>query len=89
MGEASLFIVCSRLLWGLDFSAPTDPNSGEVQIPDPWNEEATWTKGFIAVPKPFLLQFTPRSEKHAEIIRRSFDDLQEEWRDAGLPGDER
>ncbi|EMD31065.1 hypothetical protein CERSUDRAFT_60535 [Gelatoporia subvermispora B] len=89
VGEASLFIVCSRILWGLDFFAPMDPEIGKARIPNPWDEEATWTKGFIAVPKPFSVQFSPRTEKHAEIIRLSFEELQDEWKDAGLPGDER
>lgn len=89
VGEASLFIVCARLLWGLDFRAPIDPITGKARIPDFWDEGATWSKGFIAVPRPYAVSFFPRSEKHARIIRQSFEDLQQEWRDADLQEDER
>ncbi|OCH92572.1 cytochrome P450 [Obba rivulosa] len=89
VGEASLFIVCSRLLWGLNFYAPSDPITGKARVPAFWDEDATWSKGFIAVPRPFEVCFSPRSKKHEEIIRRSFEELQDEWMDTGLPGDER
>lgn len=31
-----------------------------------------YTDGFIRQPLPFKLRITPRSEKHAEVIKRDF-----------------
>ncbi|OCH92574.1 cytochrome P450 [Obba rivulosa] len=89
VAEASLFILCARLLWGVDFRAPADPATGKPRVPDFADEDGTWTTGFIAVPKLYDVEFAPRSEKCEAIIRRSFEELQDEWKDMGLPEDER
>ena len=83
MAEASLFIVLSRVLWGLEFSCPQE------RVPDPDDEERTWSEGFIAVPKIYPVAFMARSEKHAEIIQRAYEDVQREWQVLGLEVDER
>jgi len=83
VAEASFFIVLSRLLWGLDFSCP--PGA----LPDPDDEQATWTEGFIPVPKIFPAAFRTRSEAHAEVIRCAYEDVQGEWQVLGLAVDER
>lgn len=89
VAEASLFVLCARMLWGIDFQAPTDPVTKKPRVPDFKDEDGTWSTGFIAVPHPFDVEFKPKSERHAEIIRQSFEELQDEWRDVGLPADER
>ncbi|KAL6304972.1 cytochrome P450 [Sparassis latifolia] len=89
IAEASLFIVLSRLLWGIDFRAPTDPKTGQPSIPDMADEEATWSDGFVSVPHIYPVGFRARSEKHAEMIRKSFDEVQGEWQVLGLAMDER
>ncbi|KAH9829079.1 cytochrome P450 [Rhodofomes roseus] len=83
MAEASLFIVLTRLLWGLDISCPP------ARLPDPNDEETTWTDGFIPVPKIFPAAFRVRSEAHAEVIRNVYADVQREWQVLGLAVDER
>ena len=85
----SLFITIARLVWGLNFSAPLDPKTGQPIVPDVLNEEATWSEGFVAAPKIFPVAFKTRSEKHAEIIRRAYEDVQREWQVLGLEVDER
>ncbi|CCM07189.1 uncharacterized protein FIBRA_09530 [Fibroporia radiculosa] len=89
MAEASLFIVLSRLIWGLDLVAGTDPKTGNPQLPDVNDEEGTWSEGFISVPRIYPVSFRARSEKHAETMRRLFDEVQVEWQAMGLAGDER
>jgi len=89
VAEASLFVLCARMLWGIDFQAPTDPVTKKPRVPDFKDEDGTWSTGFIAVPHPFDVEFKPKSERHAEIISQSFEELQDEWRDVGLPADER
>lgn len=83
MAEASLFIVLTRVLWGLDFTCPQE------RIPDPDDEERTWSEGFVAVPRIYPVAFKVRSEKHAEIIQRAYEDVQREWQVLGLEVDER
>ncbi|PCH35529.1 cytochrome P450 [Wolfiporia cocos MD-104 SS10] len=89
MAEASLFIVLSRLVWGIDFEAPTDPVSGRPILPDANDEEGCWSLGFISVPKIYPVQFKARSLKHEELIWKAFLDVQSEWQTMGLAGDER
>ncbi|KDQ51281.1 hypothetical protein JAAARDRAFT_706542 [Jaapia argillacea MUCL 33604] len=89
IAEASLFIVLSRIIWGIDLEAPIDPKTKNPIVPDINDEEGTFTDGFVSVPKIFGVKFKPRSEKHADIIRRSFEEAQSEWQVLGLDVDER
>ncbi|KAH9924920.1 cytochrome P450 [Fomitopsis serialis] len=83
VAEASLFIVLSRLLWAFDLSCPSGA------LPNPDDEPATWTEGFIPVPKIFPAAFRARSQAHAEVIRRAYEDVQGKWQVLGLAVDER
>ncbi|KAF9489007.1 cytochrome P450 [Pleurotus eryngii] len=89
IAEASLFIVLSRLIWGVQFEAPRDPKTGSPVIPDINDEAATFSDGIVAVPYIYKVGFKSRSEKHASIIKRSFEDAQAEWQVLGLKTDER
>ena len=80
VAQASLFIAISRIVWGIDFSAPLEPATGQPVVPDFANEKACWTPGWVSTPYPFKARFAPRSEKHAELIRDSFNAVQVEWR---------
>ncbi|KAH9921903.1 cytochrome P450 [Fomitopsis serialis] len=76
IAEASLFITLSRILWGIDFYAPLDPKTKQPILPDVANEEKT-------VPHAFNIGFAPRSAKHAELIRKAFDNVQSDGRPWG------
>ncbi|KAF9800984.1 hypothetical protein IEO21_10235 [Rhodonia placenta] len=88
IAEASLFIVLSRLIWGFDLYAASDAKTGKVRLPDV-DDGATFTDGLVAAPKIYPVGFKPRSEKHAEIIKASYRDVQNDWQSMGLAGDER
>ncbi|KAL0058308.1 hypothetical protein AAF712_015025 [Marasmius tenuissimus] len=88
IAEASLFIVVARILWGLELQGPRDPLTGEAQSLDPWDEE-NFTTGVVMNAVPFNVTFKPRSERHTEVIERSFGDAQEQWEMLGLKRDER
>ncbi|KAF4581583.1 hypothetical protein EYR40_009866 [Pleurotus pulmonarius] len=88
IAEASFLILLSRIIWGLDFSAPKDPKTGRDILPDLADEE-TFSEGFISIPRIFGVEWHPRSEKHAQIIRSEFEDAQAHWSNLNLPGDER
>jgi len=89
IAEASLFIVLTRILWGINFFPPVDPETGDPVIPDVMDEEGTFMGGLILGPRPFRVGFKARTEKHEYLIRKAFDDVQLEWQSVGLPGDER
>ncbi|KAI3600343.1 cytochrome p450 [Moniliophthora roreri] len=80
LAEASLFITISRIIWGLEIECP---------IPlDPWDEK-NHTGGFVTNPLPFPASFKARSPKLAEVIRRSYDDTQDQWEMLGMQKDVR
>ena len=88
IAEASLFIVLSRLIWGLDFQPVADPVTGKPGIPDVHLEES-FGDGFVSSPCMFDLNIRARSKKHAVTIRRSYEDAQHEFQVMGLVKDER
>ncbi|ESK96459.1 cytochrome p450 [Moniliophthora roreri MCA 2997] len=89
IAEASLFLVLSRIIWAFDLQVPKDPKTGNPIIPDINDEDATYTDGFVSVPKAYPLAFIPRSEKKAQIVRKAFEQAQEEWEYLGLDTDDR
>lgn len=89
IAEASLFIVLSRLLWGIDFQAPIDEKTGKPIIPDIADDERTFSDGFVSIPKLYNITFKPRSEKSEAIIRKAWDEAQGAWEETGMAPDER
>lgn len=87
--EASLFIALARLIWGIDFQAPIDPRTGIAIIPDMADDEATFSDGFVSIPKIFKVGFKPRSERKRQIIVQAYEDVQTKWQALGMDADER
>ncbi|ROV91859.1 hypothetical protein VMCG_09180 [Cytospora schulzeri] len=80
VADRTLFMSISRLLWGFEFSKgkqmTTSADGKEVWeevTPDPDNV----VDGILAHPVPFPATITPRSERHAEIIRAAWNDCQD------------
>lgn len=71
IADRSLFLGIARLLWAFNIERAVDANGHEV-VPDP-NE---LTQGFIVHPKPFPAKITPRSEHHAELVRKEWEECQ-------------
>ncbi|KAG8164286.1 hypothetical protein KVR01_006204 [Diaporthe batatas] len=63
--DQSLFLVISRLLWGLDFNRAVDPATGLEIVPD--MEDLQF--GLFVMPKPFPADIKPRSADRAQQIR--------------------
>lgn len=76
------------MVWGLDFSPVLDLVTGMPIIPDA-KSERSFSDGFVSSPCMFNLNFRARSEKHAMMIRRAYEDAQNEFRAMGLAKDER
>ncbi|KAF9567990.1 cytochrome P450 [Agrocybe pediades] len=89
IAQASFFIVLSRIIWALDFRAPIDPATGKPKVPDINDEEATWTSGFVSVPRIYPVEFKARSPGREQIIQRAFLEAQNAWDTLGLERDQR
>lgn len=61
----------SRLLWAFNFEKAIDAQGGEI-VPDPDD----LTAGFLVQPSPFPAKITPRSETHAQAIRKEWEGCQ-------------
>lgn len=66
VAERSLFINVSRVLWGFNIAKKKGPDG---KLMEPTQE---MVKGFFSVPIPFECEITPRSEKHAKLMREEF-----------------
>ncbi|KAH6645425.1 cytochrome P450 [Truncatella angustata] len=73
LAENGTFLGVSRLLWAFDISKAAD-GQGTLITPDP----EKFTGGMAACPEDFPARFTPRSERHARIIRSEWEDAQQE-----------
>ncbi|KIJ33225.1 hypothetical protein M422DRAFT_61495 [Sphaerobolus stellatus SS14] len=89
LAEASLFIVLSRIIWALDFTAPTNPENGSLIIPDINDEEDTWSIRFVRDSRIYLVSWKPRTPSWAEIIRKALDNAQLAWDTMDLERDKR
>ncbi|THG95717.1 hypothetical protein EW026_g5986 [Hermanssonia centrifuga] len=87
IAEASLFMICARIIWAFNFSTPKDPDGGCSLLPDADDEDGTWSDGFVRVPKTFPVVWNARSDSKAAMIRKISDDLQLEWQSMGLEPD--
>lgn len=71
IAERSLFLGISRMLWAFKFEKAEDDNSNEI-TPD----ISKLTGGLFVMPQPFSTKITPRSQSHAERVRREWADYQ-------------
>lgn len=71
IADRSLFLSISRLLWAFNFEKAIDSQGREI-VPD----QDDLTEGFLVQPNPFPAKITPRSEVHAQAIRKEWDGCQ-------------
>jgi cytochrome P450 len=72
VAERSLYINISRVLWGFNISKKKSPEGISIE------PTQAMVRGFMSVPEPFECDITPRSERHAMIIRDAFRDAEKE-----------
>ena len=85
--EASIFIVCSRIIWGMDFIPPKD-KAGTAVVPDYQDEFVTYSDGLVSLPHVFNVNWQARDSKRAAIIKEAYQEAQAEWQARGLDTDE-
>lgn len=66
-----------------------DPVTERRKVPDINDEEATYTSGFVSVPRIFPVSFKPRSPGREELVKRAFQEAQMAWDVLGLDRDQR
>lgn len=80
IADRSLFLGIARLLWAFNLEKAIDAQGHEI-VPDP--DELS--QGFLVHPKDFPARITPRSKRHAEVIRKEWEDCrallddEEQW----------
>lgn len=73
VAEKSIFINVARILHGFDLGLAKDENGRQIELDF---TTASLNKGSGTVSKPFRCSITPRSEKHAALMRREWEDAQ-------------
>ncbi|TFK54098.1 cytochrome P450 [Heliocybe sulcata] len=76
LGAASVWIAIVRLIWAFDIHPDIDETTQRPARPDPYNPE-NWAGELITEPREFPVRVVPRSEEHADAIRREWDSLSE------------
>lgn len=71
IADRSMFFAIARMLWAFNIEKAVDAEGREV-TPD----QDALTEGFLVQPKAFPAKITPRSEKHAEIVRSAWEEAQ-------------
>ncbi|KAJ3557356.1 hypothetical protein NM688_g1517 [Phlebia brevispora] len=87
--EASLFILCARIVWAFDIYPMKDKETGKPVVPDIMDETGTYSDGMVSAPLPFNVGWKARDIRRAELIRQAFDEAQEEWKARGMQIDQR
>lgn len=72
IAERSMFFAIARMLWAFNLDKAVDTEGREI-TPD----QDALTDGFLVQPVPFPAKITPRSEKHADIVREAWQEAQE------------
>jgi hypothetical protein len=63
----------ARVIWGFNIEPEIDGKTGEkIEL-----DSNAYTDGFVRQPLPFKLRITPRSVKHANVIKRDFKGVEE------------
>lgn len=66
VAERSLYINIVRTLWGFNIKKAVGPQGQEIE------PETGMIRGFLSVPKPFQCKISPRSARHAQVMRNVF-----------------
>lgn len=73
LAERTQWRITARLLWAFKIEPAVDEATGEkIEL-----DTNAYEDGFLSEPDPFRVRFVPRSEKHAEVLRREFKEVEE------------
>lgn len=66
MGERTVWRMTAQLLWAFDIKPAVDAHGNTNEI-----DQDAYEVGFLAAPLPFEVTITPRSQKHADVVRKA------------------
>lgn len=69
LAENSLFITLAKILWGFEMNPPTGTDGKHLPVDV---SDHAYEPGVNTLPKPFLLNFTPRNERVKEVIMQEW-----------------
>lgn len=72
LADRSLFLAISRLLWAFRFEKAVDEDGKEI-IP----EARAVTQGSLVQPLPFPAKIIPRSDMHAQLVKKYWETSQD------------
>ncbi|KAK1573711.1 cytochrome P450 2D18 [Colletotrichum navitas] len=73
MAERTQWRLIAQILWAFRIERAIG-DDGTVIEPD--TSYAAYDDGFLSSPKEYRVRFVPRSEKHAEVVRREFSEIE-------------
>ncbi|EKG13898.1 Cytochrome P450 [Macrophomina phaseolina MS6] len=68
VAERSLFLGISRILWGFDVTPVIDEDTGRPKLP----QQDKLVGGLVMLPEKYEANIKPRSECHAEVMRKAW-----------------
>ncbi|KAI3558589.1 cytochrome P450 2D18 [Colletotrichum abscissum] len=74
LAERSQWRMVAQILWAFKIEPAIGPDGKEVELD---SSPEGYIEGFLHTPKKYKVKFVPRSEKHVEVIRQSFDEAVE------------
>lgn len=77
LAERTQWRITARLLWAFDIKPMVDEKGKEIEL-----DTDAYESGFLITPKKYKVNFVPRSEKHAAVVRKDFEgakDFLKKW----------
>lgn len=72
LAERTQWRITARILWAFDIKPAVDEKGKEVEL-----DTDAYEDGLLIQPKKFKVQFSPRSEKHVEVIQRDYEAIKD------------
>ncbi|OBR05399.1 Cytochrome P450 2D18 [Colletotrichum higginsianum IMI 349063] len=73
LAERSLWRMVAQIIWAFRIEPAVGPDGAPVKVN---TEYDAYEEGFLHGPKEYEVRFVPRSERHAEILRREFREIE-------------
>lgn len=70
--ERTQWRIVAKMLWAFKIEPALDEQGKEIEL-----DTTAYDDGIVAVPLPYRVRFTPRSEKHVEVLRREFEAVEQ------------
>jgi len=74
LAERTLWRTVASLLWGFTIEPCIDEEGKRIEL---HISGEAYEDGFSGAPKPFVIRLVPRSESHAEVMRRAAADVKD------------